>query len=142
MLDLLGDPIRPIKDPRGRPAYAKTKENQLLVISLRGANWSQADIATFMGCDEKTLRKHFSRELDAGALFLDGMAMQVLVKKMLEGHVGAAKEVRTIAQTRAPKADKPKPKVTQLGKKELADQAARQASPDWGDLLSDGKPVN
>lgn len=138
MLDLLGDPVQAIRDPRGRPSFGKSKENQLLVISLRGAGWTQSMIATYMRCDEKTLRKHFSRELDAGALFLDGMAIQVLVKKMLDGHVGATKEIREIAAAgNAPRkpGDVDKAKAALLGKKEQLVKDSQQPPKDWGDLL-------
>lgn len=136
MLDLLGDPIRAIRDPRGRPQFAKTKENQRLVITLRGSGWTEADIAGFMGCDPKTLRKHFSRELDSGALFLEGMALQVLVQKMLDGHVGAAKEVRDIARSRAPKGSgKPAMTPDQMGKKAKLARDAQTPPQGWGDLL-------
>lgn len=143
MLDLLGDPVQAIRDPRGRPAFAKSKENQLLVISLRGAGWTQPQIATYMRCDEKTLRKHFSRELDAGALFLDGMAIQVLVKKMLDGHVGATKEIREIAAAgNAPRraGDVDKAAAAMLGKKEQLAKDARLPPKEWGDLLPGSGP--
>lgn len=133
-LDLFGEPVLPIRDPRGRPAYAKSKENQLLVITLRGAGWSQEDIATHMGCDPKTLRKHFSRELDAGALMLEGMALQVLVQKMREGSIPAAKEVHRIASTRAPRAGRPA-KPAPLGKKAERQAAAQEVPHGWGDLI-------
>lgn len=140
-LDLLGDPLQPIRDPRGRPAFAKNKENQLLVISLRGAGYTIEEIASFMRCDAKTVRKHFSRELDHGALFLDGLAVQVLVKKMLEGNVGAAKQVREIAQIRSGKTDPKKVpvKTSLLGKKDQLNASAGQVPDDWGNLLDGGK---
>lgn len=137
-VDLLGDPLMPLKDPRGRPAFAKSKENQLLVISLRGAGWSQEEIAAFMRCDPKTLRRHFSRELDHGATFLDGLAVQVLVRKMMEGNVGAAKAVRELTAARAPKAKgdgKPKPAPAPLGKKDRQKLEAHDMPAGWGDLL-------
>lgn len=135
-LDLLGDPLQPIRDPRGRPSYKKTKENQLLVISLRAANWTQEQIATFIGCDVKTLRKNFSRELDHGALFLDGMAMQVIVKKMLSGNLSAAREVREIAAAgNAPKGAAAQKKPEPLGKKERLLSEAHEAPKGWGDIL-------
>ena len=135
--DLLGDPIRPIRDPRGRPSYAKSKENQLLVIQYRGSGCTEAEVAVLMGCDPKTLRKHFSRELDHGALFLDAMMTEVLVKKALGGHVGAAKEVREMTQTRARKgAQKPEPKPVPLGKKAATAAEAKTPPSAWGDLLN------
>jgi hypothetical protein len=140
-LDLLGDPYRPLRDPRGRPSYAKTKENQLLVINLRAAGWSQEQIATFVGCDPKTLRKNFSRELDHGALMLEGIALQVLTKRALEGNVGAAKEVLAIARAgNAPKSSTRPPKPIPVGKKEQLTRDARVPSQGWGDLLDDAAP--
>jgi hypothetical protein len=138
--DLLGDPVRDIRDPRGRPSFAKNKENQLLVIQFRAVGWSQEQIATFMGCDAKTLRKHFSRELDNGALFMEGMAMQALVKQMLSGNVGAAKKVLEISQAaNAPRGkgtEKTEAKAPKLGKKEKIVGEARTPPSGWGDLLN------
>lgn len=140
-LDLLGDPYRPLRDPRGRPSFAKSKENQLLVINLRAANWSEDQIATFMQCDPKTLRKHFSRELAHGALFLEGIALQVLTKRALEGNVGAAKEVLAIARAaNAPKSAARPAKATPLGKKEQQARDAGAPPQGWGDLLDDAVP--
>jgi hypothetical protein len=138
-LDLLGDPLRPIRDPRGRPSFAKSKENQQLVISLRAAGWTQDQIATFIGADAKTLRKYFSRELDHGALFLEGMAMQVLVKEMLRGNVTATKRVLEIAQ--AANAPKGKPdakpeRLASVGKKAQLAIDAQRPSQGWGDLVN------
>ena len=136
--DLLGDPIRPIRDPRGRPSYAKTKENQRLVITLRAAGHSQEDIATFVGCDPKTLRKNFSRELDYAAVLLDGMALQVLVGEMLKGNVAAAKAVRGITALRPPSQGKPKDNADRpaaVGKKARAVQDAKTPTMGWGELV-------
>lgn len=138
MLDLLGDPYRPLRDPRGRPSFAKSKENQLLVINLRAAGWSEDQIATFMQCDPKTLRKHFSRELAHGALFLEGIALQGLTKKALEGNVGALKEVLAIARAaNAPKAPARQTKPAPMGKKEQQANDAAKPPQGWGDLLGD-----
>jgi hypothetical protein len=138
--DLLGDPVRAIRDPRGRPSFAKTKENQLLVIQLRAKGWSQEQIAEFMGPDAKTLRKYFSRELDHGALFLEGIAMQALVKKMLAGNVTAIKAVLEISQaTNAPRGkgtEKPEAKAPKLGKKEMISGEAKTPPAGWGDLIN------
>ncbi len=102
-VDLLGLPLLPLKDPRGRPAFAKTQENQMVVMTLRAKGQSVGEIATFLRCDEKTVRKHFSRELDAGASLLEGIAMQVLVRKMLEGSVGATRAARRTRRSSAPR---------------------------------------
>jgi AraC-like DNA-binding protein len=136
-LDLFGHPVRPLRDPRGRPSFAKSKENQMLVMTLRARGWSHAQIAAFMGCDDKTLRKHFSRELEHGALFLEGIAMQALVRKMEEGHVGATKEVLAITKAAVAPTGQAKPKpAAPIGKKETLRRDAEAPPTSWGDLLN------
>lgn len=137
-VDLLGDPLRPLRDPRGRPKFAKTKENQLLVINLKAAGWTNQAIADFMGCHVDTLRDNFSRELQHGAMFLEGIALQALTKQMLDGNVSATKKVLEIAQ--AANAPKQKPKAVtlndeEIGKKKRADLEAKAPPDGWGSLL-------
>ena len=107
-------------------------------MAMRGVGKSQEDIAQYLHMDVKTLRKYFSRELDHGATLLEGMAMQVLVKKMLDGNVSAAKEVQKICATRsAPKAQPNirMPKPPALGKKQILGEEARNPTLGWGDVL-------
>jgi hypothetical protein len=135
-VDLLGLPLLPLKDPRGRPAFAKTQENQMVVMTLRAKGQSVGEIATFLRCDEKTVRKHFSRELDAGASLLEGIAMQVLVRKMLEGSVGATRQVLEICASRASDQKvKRAQKAPEPGKREQAQLEAAKAPPSVADLL-------
>ena len=141
-VDLLGLPLMPLKDPRGRPAFARTQGNQMVVMTLRAKGQSVSEIATFLRCDEKTVRKHFSRELDAGAALLEGIAMQVLVRKMLEGSVGAARQVLEICATRAQGAKARQPKAPELGKRELAQIEAAKAPPSVADLLNRTERLN
>jgi hypothetical protein len=99
---------------------------------------TQDQIAEQMGMDAKTLRMYFSRELDAGALFLEAQALQVLLAKMYAGNVTAAKAVHQIAGARAgykAKAARPKTEAP-LGKKELLRAAAGQPPASWTDLLN------
>jgi hypothetical protein len=140
-VDLLGDPVQPIRDPRGRKSAVANatirKEIQTVVMSMRSVGKTQEEIAQYLHMDAKTLRKYFSRELDHGAMLLEGMAMQVLVKKMLDGNVSAAKEVQKICAARsAPRSPAPKqPKAPPLGKKDLLNNEARTPSLGWGDVL-------
>jgi hypothetical protein len=140
-VDLLGDPVRPIRDPRGRKSavanVAIRKEIQTVVMSMRSVGKTQEEIAQYLHMDAKTLRKYFSRELDHGAMLLEGMAMQVLVKKMLEGNVSAAKEIQKICAARsAPKsAPARQPKPSPIGKKDLLNNEARNPTLGWGDVL-------
>lgn len=145
-LDLFGNVTGPIKDPRGRPSYAKSKENQLLVGTLAAAGWNQEQIGAYMQCDPKTLRKYFSRELNHGGLFLEGMALQVLVKKMAEGHIGATNKVIDIVG-RDPRAQggkgKPaeKPKSPPLGKKDQAILDAQDVPQGWAEIMRPGEKL-
>lgn len=136
--DLFGNPALPLRDPRGRPQYAKSKENQLLVISLAARGWSAEQIGPFMGADPKTIRKHFSRELEHGALFLEGMAMQVLVKKAIgEGHAPSVGKLLEMTEARtAPKSPRAPAKAPSLGKKQVLAGEAKTPPQDWGDLLN------
>lgn len=139
--DLLGDPVTSIRDPRGRRSAVGSmgirKEVQRVIMSLRAAGQSQEQIAEYLRMDVKTLRKYFSRELDHGATLLEGLAMQVLVKRMLDGSVSAAKQVMAVAGLRsAPKTAKPDAKKPEpIGKKERLNRDAKVASGDWGDIL-------
>ncbi|MCR9134745.1 MAG: hypothetical protein NXI27_02020 [Alphaproteobacteria bacterium] len=98
-LDLFGQPIRPIKDRRGRPSYGKVAENQQTVAVLRARGWTHERIARYLGYDEKTLRKHFSRELPAGADIVEGQCLEVLFTRMRQGHTPSAKGWRSILGT-------------------------------------------
>lgn len=138
VVDLFGNPVEALRDPRGRPKFRKSAENQRLVISLRGAGFSHDEVAAFMGCDPKTLRKHFSRELDHGAKFLEGMAVQVLVEKMMAGNTSAAIKVREMARLQAPSPKRPAP-TSKLGKKESALKDAHAVPDVWGNLLKDAE---
>ncbi len=71
-----------MKDPRGRKAYAKSKTNQKLVVDLRGGGMTHGEIATVPGCDEKTLRKYYSREPREGAILVEAEATCIMMRKM------------------------------------------------------------
>lgn len=138
--DLFGVPVGQLRERWGRPSFAKSDENQRTVMTLRGAGWSQKRIARYMGCDEKTLRKHFSRQLQAGADFLEGQALEVLVSKMRGGSIAAAGRVRDIVKEgRAAPPPAPDPEAEapeeKLGKKEQLARAAQTPSGGWGGLL-------
>lgn len=140
-LDMFGFPLAPIKDRRGRPSYAKSKENQEVVTVLRVAGWPHDRIARYLGCDEKTLRKHFSRELEAGADIVEAEALMVTYRKMRQGNSVATGRILDFAekvQLAAPHRRQPeKPKAEKLGKKDQANADAQSApeGSEWGSLL-------
>lgn len=136
-VDLFGAPIGQIRERWGRPSFAKSKENQELVAALRACGWTQDRIARHLGCDEKTLRRHFSRELAAGTDLIEGQCIQVLISRMRQGHVPSTRLLlERIGDGRAavpiaPAEDRPE----RLGKKAELDRAARTPPPEWGKLL-------
>jgi hypothetical protein len=104
------------------------------VATLAAAGWNAEQIGPYLGCDPQTVRKHFSRELEHGAKFIEGMAMQVLVKRMKDGHAPSAARVMEIARaSNAPRSLRPSSKLP--GLKEQRRQAAHQPTQEWGDLL-------
>lgn len=131
-LDLFGLPVQPLRDRRGRPAYKKTPENQQFVMVRAAAGWTQEHIAFDMGIDPKTLRKNFSRELQLGAVMIEGQQLDVLSQKARQGNVSAIKTLREIIEAgqlrrleRGMGRRQPEPEPEEvLGKKE---QAARDA---------------
>lgn len=139
--DLFGAPVEQIKERWGRPNFQKNPKNQLLVATLKAKGWSQDRIARYLRCDIKTLRKHFSRELQAGSDLIEGQALEVLVSQMRLGKLSAVRQVLAMTdQGRA--APPPAPEVEdedrpeKLGKKEQLDQAAQTPPSSWGSLLN------
>jgi lambda repressor-like predicted transcriptional regulator len=138
--DLFGAPLTQIRERWGRPAFAKNTENQQLVATLISAGWSQARIARYLGCDEKTLRKHFSREIEAGTDLVEGMVLQVLVQKMRGGHVPSANKLLEIIDEKgrpAPPQRGSESKPDKLGKKAQANLDAQTppAESGWAQVL-------
>ncbi|MGE0845826.1 MAG: helix-turn-helix domain-containing protein [Flavobacteriaceae bacterium] len=141
-VDLFGAPLTQIRERWGRPSFAKSKENQELVALLRAAGWNQSRIARYLGCDEKTLRKHFSRELEQGCDIIEAMGLQVLLKKVREGNAPSVNRLLDLVENKgnpAPPAPlKPAAAAAErLGKKASADLAAVDAHRDtgWGSIL-------
>jgi hypothetical protein len=69
---------RPLFERRGtvkmRPEYEPTADQRALVESAAAFGVTQADIAEQLGIQEKTLRKHFRRELNGGKFKADMLA--------------------------------------------------------------------
>ncbi|MEO8531293.1 MAG: hypothetical protein ABI459_08715 [Deltaproteobacteria bacterium] len=148
VVDLFGNPIVALRDRRGRPSYQKNKENQDFVSVRAAAGWSQERIAQDMGIDVKTLRKNFSLEMELGATIVDGVILDVLMKRVRAGHVPSIGKLQDrigrTAPRRAKGEDKPAetPKTEKPGKKELALEAAQKVPDDWGDIQSKRRRPN
>ena len=52
----------------GRPKFEPTDEQRRMAEGLTGFGMREDEIARLIGIDPKTLRKHFRRELDVGAI--------------------------------------------------------------------------
>ena len=61
-----------------RKAFLTTDATREQVRSLAGVGVRQEDIATIIGCDAKTLRKHFRIELNRGAAEANAAAASYL----------------------------------------------------------------
>ncbi|WP_439572623.1 hypothetical protein [Phreatobacter sp.] len=138
--DLFGAPVGQIRERWGRPSFKKTQQNQELVALLRADGWTHDRIAAYLGCDAKTLAKHFSRELQYGSDLIRGMALQVTLQRMRQGNSVATGRLLDLtleagnpAVPIVPKPDKAAP----LGKKEAALAEAQTAHEGtvWGDIL-------
>jgi hypothetical protein len=90
-LDLLGDPIRPLPDKRGRRKLRFPDEVYETVEVLSASGMLQDDIADAVGISAPTLRKYFRPELDKGAARQRARVLGVLAREADKGNVSAAK---------------------------------------------------
>lgn len=71
---------RPRKRLAGRPPHRPTPRNREAVMLLIGAGITEGAIAFTLGIDDKTLRKYYRAELDAGAGVANGHAARAVFK--------------------------------------------------------------
>ena len=64
-----------------RPEYQPTDKDKSAVQTMAAYGIPQPDIAAVVGCDEKTLRKHFRQELDTAATQANARVAAALFKK-------------------------------------------------------------
>ena len=64
-----------------RPEYRPTEKDRSAVQTMAAYGIPQCDIAAVVGCDEKTLRKHFRQELDTAATQANARVAAALFKK-------------------------------------------------------------
>ena len=74
---------------QGAP-FEPTEEQRRTVRAMAGYGVPQDDIATLLEIDAKTLRKHFRRELDRGAIEATAKVGQSLFRMATEGNSVAA----------------------------------------------------
>ena len=71
-------------------AFVPTEEQRRTVRAMSGFGIPQADIATLLEIDDKTLRKHFRRELDRGSIEATVKVAQTLYQMATSGQNTAA----------------------------------------------------
>lgn len=91
-----------------RPAHAPNNEGRRLVTALAGYGAPESHIASRVGITEKTLRKHYRRELDEGLREANTLVAQSLFKKATDPKGGQSSVTAAIwwEKTRAGKSDK------------------------------------
>lgn len=135
----------PTHAPRGRPPYEPCEKDLRIVEAMSGWAIPQERIAKVVGCDAKTLRKHFAPELEIGSARLEAQLAQNLLR-IAQGHdrqaliatIFALKSRFGWVEALAPLRDREHP----LCKKEKAHLAALHAGEgsSWGDLLKPPDP--
>ncbi|WPB83749.1 hypothetical protein [Sediminicoccus rosea] len=70
--------------------FEPTDEQRRTVRGMAGYGMPHVDIATFLDIDAKTLRKHFTRELDLGSIEATTKVAQSLFRMATEGKNVAA----------------------------------------------------
>lgn len=129
----------------GRPTFEPTDDMRLTVEHGASCGVPVREIAAGIGCDEKTLRKHFDQELLNGRSRRRLHMLNLLFKSAEDGNVSAQKHLeqliamsgeiggaRPTQQPFAPKEEKP-------GTKEMRAAHAQEAPPEgskWAGLLN------
>ena len=131
---------KPQPNKGGRPAHQPTAKDQQMVEVLAGFAIPTAKICDVIGIDQKTLFKHYERELQVGAAKVEATLVGNLLT-LAKGKDGTALKAIMFAlncrfgwSAYVPRPEMEKP----LGKKELADleaQSAHQES-DWSRLVN------
>lgn len=141
-LDLFGEPLVQPKDGRGRPEFEWTPERSNKVLLAFAAGGGQAQAAAAIGCTQKTLRKHFSRECSEQKRAAHRLDIEQLNRLQVEARKGNVTAEKALADrlekmrlrarsddfvsSRRAKAEKPKAKgVKQQRLEEAAEVKGR-----------------
>ena len=89
--DLLGDPLKPLPDKRGRRKLRFPVQVYEKVELLAASKMDQRDIALVIGVSDKSLRKYFRQELDQGTVQMRAKALVRLDAASEKGNVSATK---------------------------------------------------
>ena len=126
----------------GRPRYEPTEKERSQVRTLAAMGIPHTDIAIVLQISTPTLRRHFRRELDVGAIEANAKVAATLYRAAVD-----EKRPSVVAQifwlkvragwSESAGADQKEPREQALGKKEVASRAARtaQEGTGWAGLL-------
>jgi len=129
---------------RGRGAFRATAALKRKVEELASVGMSQRLISRAIGCDEKTLGKHFAVEIETGLAKKKAEAIHALYRAMRgrKPSIAATKalleKIQLVeAEEAAKESNAPPAKGPKQGKKQQAAEAATVAGEgsDWGDDL-------
>lgn len=108
-----------------RPEYTPNDKDRSVVQTMAAYGISQGEIAAVIGCDDKTLRKHFREELDTAATQANARVASALFKKATGD--GASSVAAAIFWLKA-RAGWSEVKMEAGGKKEQRQAAAESAA--------------
>lgn len=128
----------------GRPKFVPTAQHREVVMVMAGVNLPQSKIVLALGLkDEKTLRKHFRKELDQAAAKVEAQLASNLygIAGLKSNPTAALKAIEMLVTMRfgwsryAP--PPPMQKEQELGKKEALNHAAQTGHEEtsWGDVV-------
>lgn len=144
--DLLGDPLRPLPDKRGRRKLRFPAEVYETVEVLAAAGeLSQDDIADAIGVSAPSLRKYFRPELVRGLARQKARALSLLAKAAEKGNVSAIKAYMAELDKRGAAAalkerERPAPRAAAKGKKEERQEAAASVASGGGKYAPGAPP--
>ncbi len=110
--------------------YDPTQDQRRTVKTMAGFGVPHTDIATFLGIDAKTLRKHFREELDRGTTEANAKVAQSLFHMETQGKNVAA--AIFWMKARAGWREKQEVKVSTDNMEELTDAQLHQVIYSWG----------
>ncbi len=130
-----------MKNKGGRPPYVPTQKDRDVVLVMAGHNIAQEKICAALGINEKTLRKHFKKELSSAAAQVEAQLVANMFA-LAKGKDGTAFRATAFllhcrfhwTQYAPPPARQGEP---EMGKKEALNQAAQTGHEEttWGDVL-------
>lgn len=164
VFDLFGNPVRPGKGQKGRPAYEATQKDRNKVKMLLAMGWNNQRIANAVEVSMATLKRYFRAELkvrDQMRDRLEARRLELAMDGANAGNLAAMRELdrlilkndQRLATDRLSRMGQPdeeeeeKPTSKYIGKGELSRKKANalatgEAASEWGDLLKPGNYEN